>query len=591
MCGFTGCFFLNKKYINNKFKTLPLNHRGPDDFEYFNNDFLKVNFFRLKILGGAHGKQPMISENKEWLLVFNGEIYNYIELAKKIGRQDLIKKGDTRVLIELIALKGLKAINLLNGMFSIALFNLKKKKNYLIRDRFGIKPLYYKINKDMIYFSSEIKSIPIDSETEVDIGKIDTFLQSEIYPKTPSTFYDHVFEIEGGTINEFIKQKIKTKRYYSLENRLKINSKKKINLEHFEKALENSIKLRMRSDVPISLHFSGGIDSTALICKLKEMFGQKIPLKLYFMNYLNKNNVELIRAKKICQLLKVKLNVVNFKQRKIPEIAKKTQYFLDEPFGGLPVLGMSQLNKYQKKKIPVSIEGQGSDEIFAGYFSHSIMAMRDMLYKKKDEKILNQLKKKFKLSTQKIIKISNLLLKNNFGGSTDANKILFSPFKIKKQKSFLRTIELFNIKINKLPRVLRFHDRISSAHSRELRFPFLDHNVVEMALSLENKYKFKNGLPKYPLHRITDRHLPSNLFKQKISNMVPELKMLLSNKNWILKNLNDLKKFSLVKDKFFIAAYLTLKSNKKQNSFHLWQLININLFLSHFKKLKKFYSR
>ena len=128
MCGFAGCFFLNKKYVNNKFKTLPLNHRGPDDFEYFKNDFLKVDFFRLKILGGTHGKQPMISENKEWLLVFNGEIYNYIELAKRIGRQDLIKKGDTRVLIELIALKGLKAINLLNGMFSIALFNLKKKK-------------------------------------------------------------------------------------------------------------------------------------------------------------------------------------------------------------------------------------------------------------------------------------------------------------------------------------------------------------------------------------------------------------------------------------------------------------------------------
>ena len=150
MCGFSGCFFLNKKNINNQFKTLSLNHRGPDDFQNFKNSFIKLDFYRLKILGGSYGKQPMISENKEWMLVFNGEIYNYIELAKEICRPDLIKKGDTRVLLELIALKGLKAISKLNGMFSIALFNLKIKKIYLIRDRFGVKPLYYKIDKNVI---------------------------------------------------------------------------------------------------------------------------------------------------------------------------------------------------------------------------------------------------------------------------------------------------------------------------------------------------------------------------------------------------------------------------------------------------------
>ena len=130
MCGFSGCFLFKKKFIKDKFNPIPLTHRGPDDFQTFRNDFIKVNFYRLKILGGAYGKQPMTSENKEWMMVFNGEIYNYIELAKEMSRPDLIKKGDARVLIELIASKGLDIIKKTNGMFSIALFNLKKKKNF-----------------------------------------------------------------------------------------------------------------------------------------------------------------------------------------------------------------------------------------------------------------------------------------------------------------------------------------------------------------------------------------------------------------------------------------------------------------------------
>ena len=147
MCGFSGCFFLNKNSSITRFKPISLSHRGPDDFRLFKNNFLNLNFFRLKILGGASGKQPMISENKKFMLVFNGEIYNYIELAHKIKRPDLIKRGDTRVLLEYISLNGLKAIKDLNGMFSIVFFDLKKKKIFFIRDRFGINPLYYRIEK------------------------------------------------------------------------------------------------------------------------------------------------------------------------------------------------------------------------------------------------------------------------------------------------------------------------------------------------------------------------------------------------------------------------------------------------------------
>ena len=412
-------------------------------------------------------------------------------------------------------------------------------------------------------------------------------MTSELYPKTPKTFINNIFEIKPGTINEFTKYKLKTIKYYSLKKKLMNYENKVINLKDFENALENSIKIRLRSDVPISLHFSGGIDSTALICKLIEMYKKKPPVKLFILKYQNKLNPDLIRARKICKLLKLKLNEINFKSNDFKKMSKKTQFHMDEPFGGVPVLGMSLLNKKLKKKFPVSLEGQGSDEIFAGYYTHTIMAMRDMLKNKKDNKIFLNLAKNFKISKKKVINLSDKLIKNNFGGSTDGTKILLSKQKIKIDQSFLKTIEYFNIENNKLPRVLRFHDRISAGYSRELRFPYLDHNVVEIALSLNNKDKFKFGFPKYPLHKIVERHLPLKLFlNKKRSNLVPQLEIINSNKKWCLEIFIKLKKNKMVPMEFILAAQKSLKK-KIGNSFHVWQLINLFLFFKHIKELKK----
>ena len=587
MCGFTGCFFLKKNSNIDKFNPIHLTHRGPDDFQTFKNDFIKVNFYRLKILGGKYGRQPMVSENKRWMLVFNGEIYNYVELAYEMSRPDLIKKGDSRVLIELIASKGVNAIKKTNGMFSIGLFDLKKKKFFLIRDRFGTKPLYYFIKKNIIYFASEIKSLPVCYD-QINKKNITNFLTSELYPKRPQTFFHKIYEINPGTINEFKKDKLKTTKYYSLKKNLNKYKNKNISLDKFEEVLENSIKIRLRSDVPLSLHFSGGMDSTALLCKLIEIYGKKIPIKLFIVKYQNKTNPDLLRARKICKYLGLKLNEINFKDKDLKKISKETQFYMDEPFGGVPLLGMSLLNKVQRKKFPVSIEGQGSDEIFGGYFTHQIMAMRDMIKNSSERKIFSELKKKLKISKNEVVNLSNKLIKNNFGGSTDGSKIVFSNQKAKLDKSFLRTIEYFNLERNKLPRALRFHDRVSAGYSRELRFPYLDHNVVEMALSLKNRDKFKSGFSKYPLQKIIGRHLPTKLFlSKKRANLVPQLSIINSNKKWCLDIFKKLEKLEFIPSHFISLAIKSM-NKKSTNSFHIWQLINLYIFFEHVKNLKKY---
>ena len=148
----------------------------------------------------------MISFNKKWLIVFNGEIYNYVELANIIGRPDLVKFGDTRVLIEFISNKGIAYLSKLNGMFSIVLFNLENKKIYFIRDRFGVKPLYYTTDRDnVLYFSSEIKSIFFVNKRKTSVDEINKYLENGMYPDNLNTFFENIYEFKPGTINIFEK--------------------------------------------------------------------------------------------------------------------------------------------------------------------------------------------------------------------------------------------------------------------------------------------------------------------------------------------------------------------------------------------------
>ena len=588
MCGFSGAYSLKSNINNIKYNPLSLSHRGPDDFSKINKNFLNFNFFRLKILGGENGKQPIFSEDGKWLMVFNGEIYNYKELAKYINRPDLINKGDTKVLIEFFAIKKSKNLEMLNGMFSIVLINLNTKKIYFIRDRFGIKPLYYLIKNKIIYFASEIKALPI---SQVNKKEINNYLISQQYPKSNKTFFNNIFQIRPATINEFSNNKLKTKKFYDLTKRLKLAKNKNVNIYDFEKKLENSIKLRLRADTPINLHFSGGIDSTALLCKLVDILGNDLKkTNIIFLKFFN-NSLDLHRAKYVCKKLNLKLKIIRVDNKKIITLIKEAQYFMDEPFGGLSSIGEALLNKVQTK-IPVSLEGQGADEILIGYKSHIIFFLRDLL--KTNKKLFNLLSSKYKLSKKDIIKISNNLIKNNFGGMQDLSKISKNKDKFFIKKSFLRSIEKFNIEENKIPRVLRFHDRLSAGYSRELRFPYLDHNVVETALLLQDKYKVYKGYTKGPLLRIIEKKMPLKLFLKKKNDDASKFqkKFFLENKKFIIRNLTNLNKKKIILPKIINEKIEYIKSSnflKSKNTFDVWQLINLNYFLDHHDFLKKHY--
>jgi len=349
MCGFYGVFSLNQNIKIKQTESIDLNHRGPDSTEIFFDKNFYGKFFRLKILGNNQSNQPMKSYDGRWVIMLNGEIYNYIELAQELEKTNLIKYGDTRVLTELIAQKGIGSLKKLNGMFAIVIYDILKKKVYLVRDRFGIKPIYYSKINNTLFFSSEIKSISKIIKPSISKKSVEDYILSELYPKCPNTFFEKIYEVKPATFCEYNNYKFSEYKYFDLEESVsKINNN--ISLDYIDHLLTNSIKLRFRSNLPVNLHFSGGIDSTALLVKIKEIFGDEMPINLFCAKFSNNKNQDFYKAKNIAKFFNEKLNYKNINFKKIPQYAKKVQYFLDEPYGGIPLISMFQLNEYEKKK-------------------------------------------------------------------------------------------------------------------------------------------------------------------------------------------------------------------------------------------------
>ena len=588
MCGFYGKFSntVDVSSIERYLKKINLKHRGPDEYCKILKPNIEIDFFRLKILGGNKGSQPMTSFDKNWLVAFNGEIYNYIELAKKINKSKLISSGDTRVLVEYIATKGVEGIKDMNGMFAMIIYNITSKKIYLVRDRFGIKPLYCKIENEILYFASEIKALPNSQPNQT---SIDSYLKTGKYPENRETFFKDIFQILPGTINSFYKNKITSKKFYSLIENIKKYKNKKRSFEEYEYLIEQSIRLRFRSDVPINIHFSGGVDSTALLIKIKETLGWDYPIEAFCLAFDKNNHLDYSYAKKICKLLNVKLNKVTLKSSEVPNLSKKLQYYEDEPFGGIPSLAMYKLNRVEKKRgFIVSLEGQGGDEGLGGYLSHIYLAIKDLFEVTPDSPLIKHLLRYIKTDLKTALSIAEKYIVSGFNAHQDLTNIKPNIYnkKIKKNFGWLEAAQINNILADKIPRTLRFHDRISSACSRELRFPFLDHNVLAYGVSFDIKDKYELGLPKSPFIKIINRYLPNELFNNiKRSDASPQTQWLKNDlKLWAKKNINEVKnKIFLTKD---FEQNIESMFNKKKidNSFPIWQLINLNLMLNNKNK-------
>jgi len=552
MCGITGFFsFKNKVDTNKYYKAhLKISHRGPDDegFIYKNSQnkiesligddtveelqstkeylytkeasSLICGHRRLSIIDlTSHGHQPIYFE--DLYLVYNGEIYNYIELRDELKELGYIFEtdSDTEVFLKAYHCWGIEAFNKFNGMWASAIYNKKEDTLLLTRDRFGIKPLYYSFSDNNFIFGSEIKFVAsFMEELFANEQMVYEYLRFNYLDHSKQTLFKDIFQLEPNSYMIFSKKGIETKHYW------KLGEKKDIDKKQIESYLNHSIELRMRSDVEVGSLLSGGIDSSTILGIINnKKYSDKFQTFSAVFNekaFSEKQYIDKFEAKNLTLQKHFIYPNVNELIENIDEII----YTQEEPFRSLAVFSQHEIYKYihQRTNVTVLLNGQGADEIFTGYTGYYYTYLLELLRRfdlKSFKREFKAFQKNRNLSTLLLIKQLIIHLITTFVQSPDKYKIFNKKFKQiqkrSKYKDLLKENLWQSLTFSALREYLRYEDRNSMKFSLESRLPFLDFTLVESAFSLDDSYKIRDGLSKVVLREIAEGKIPQETLDRK----------------------------------------------------------------------------
>jgi len=487
MCG----FIVTNQNINLKNNMHLLSHRGPDDIGLIDNKDLKIIFNRLSILDlKRRSNQPM--KYKNYILVFNGEIYNYLELRKYLEKKGITfnTTSDTEVLIKLFYLKGIDCLKLLEGMYSFCIYNSHSQELFLVRDPFGIKPLFYKINNNNFFISSEKKVfLENNLQGKLNYSSLANYLHHGVYQDSNKTFFSSIKSLLPGHYIKLKKNVIVRKKWHSINpsnnHKISFNDAK----VETKRLIKKSIDLCRRSDRDIAVAASGGLDSTVLV-KILEQSTVQDNLK-YSLHYTcNDKHDEFQFAKSLIKHSKLKLVKSIFKKTDFYRYLKKSILSLSEPIGGLNCLSAYKAYELLKNKgVRVLIDGNGSDEIFGGYNHHI-----DSFYNSRLKFNTNP--------TQGLQAIFNKKIYNKDFKKFISNKKIEKNF-----TSNLKNAMYNDLSGSKLRRSLMQGDHLAMKSSIEVRFPYLNKELVNFSYGLPDNYLVHKNNGKFILRDIFDTKL------------------------------------------------------------------------------------
>lgn len=610
MCGIAGFFGFRDNRLIKKISQ-NLSHRGPDDEGYYFNEEVSLLSRRLAIIDIKGGKQPIFNEDKTLVVVYNGEIYNFLELKKELEKKGHVftTKTDTEVIIHSFEEWQETAFDKFNGMFAIALYDIKNNRLFLARDHFGIKPLYYAFINNKLIFSSEIKPIILSDliEKKPNDRIIYRYLAFRVHDDSRETFFQGVYRLLPGEImvvNRENKEKIKIsfKKYTHLEEKLKkiAKSNKKINeiiIKETRKYLFEIVNKRLVSDVPVGSCLSGGIDSSIIVSLINRIL---IDDKNYFpsIGKIQKtfsaifpghsNNEE----KYINYLIKKSPQIKSYKVYPQPnEFIQDLEDFIktqEEPTISTGPYAQYRVFKLAKNYVKVVLDGQGLDEILAGYIPYYFVYFNQLFKEKKYLKLIKELwfSRKiispflkelfFKLvGLKKIVLIDKLLRENFFKSFKDE---IFNPI-----TNNLKLRLINDIFYNSLPALLRYEDKNSMRFSIEGRVPFLDYNFLLFIFSLSDEAIIKNGINKFIVKKACQDLIPKEILfrKNKIGFTTPEQDWFFFLKDKILEIFSS---ESFGRRKYFnqkeiILAFIDFLEGKNNETMVFWRLLNLELWL------------
>ena len=620
MCGILGQFsstnILNKNQFLNTLNIL--NHRGPDDYGIeggFINDF---NFFighkRLSIIDlTKSGNQPFKSEDNRFILVFNGEIYNYLELKKELSNLGFTfnSTSDTEVLLNAWICWGVDSIEKLIGMFSFGILDKSEMSLHIVRDGFGIKPLFYSFNDNCseIIFASEINPLRSLSKEKkyLNTKKTYEYLAHSLSDYEEETFLNDIYSLKQG---HYIKFDL-NKRNREINRWWKPNIKNKFDITYQEAKIEvrkrflKNIEMHLRSDVDIPTTLSGGIDSTAIVSSIKHL---KPDLKIESFTYSASSNSlnEVKWSNIVTRKLDIKNNLVNINIEEFKDDIKELIKSQGEPFGSTSIYASYKVFKAIKdKNFKVVLEGQGGDEVLGGYDGYPYAKIRNYLNKGDFFAYLNFLKNlsKNNLTKLDLLKISakgflpltvlnKISLSNNFNkfnwlnirNITEKEKLEINYYSRDNIKRYFQNNEnnLSNYLYQSidnygLSSLLRYGDRNSMANSIENRVPFLTTDFAEFMLRLPDDFLVSNkGITKSIFKESMRDIIPTEIIqrKDKIGFQTPEFELIKILMNDIDEFIDIAKEIPFLNYKNLKKYLLFLIKSKKNFDWISWRIIN-----------------
>ncbi|MCP4976130.1 MAG: asparagine synthase (glutamine-hydrolyzing) [Maribacter sp.] len=551
MCGIAGIFnfdldrSISKDVLKRMADTIA--HRGPDGEGYFIDAFVGLAHRRLSIIDLEGGNQPMFNERRDISIVFNGEIYNYIELKYELIKHghSFVTTSDTEVIIKAYEQWGFACQEKLNGMWAFAIWDAREQHLFLSRDRLGEKPLNYMLYKNTFLFGSEIKSILAytgDLEPDDEMHELYMFLG---YIPAPYTYYKSIKKLAAGNFLVVKKNKVNEHTYWDLpdisENDL-LKDKKQVT-SRLNELLYDSVNIRMRSDVPYGAFLSGGLDSSCIVSTMSEISSH--PVKTFTIGFNEKAFDERDNARIIADMFRTEHTEEIVDKSSLEQSIQKVLHHFDEPFADPAAIPTSFLAKSASQHVKMVLTGDGGDEVFAGYSNYQ----SELFAKKYQNSIpgflknvlpgmvglmasvvtgnsrykLNRIKRvldSFNVSFDerlitKFVKIPpsemKLLMNNNY---YPINDFISSTLNNCKLKDPFYRLNYFNLKISLPDQMLIKIDKTSMANSLETRAPLLDYRIVELMYQVDKSLK----MPTYTDKGV--KHMLKSVMKNKLPNEI-----------------------------------------------------------------------
>lgn len=603
MCGFIGVI-KNDPSIKINIENLSdiITHRGPDDGSVYQDDYVDFGFRRLSIIDLENGRQPLSYENDRYWIIFNGEIYNYIEL-----RETLVNKGftfqtasDTEVIIALYSAKGAEAVKDLRGMFAFVIWDKQKKEIFAARDQFGIKPFYYYENEDTLYCASEMKSILTELQnTTVNERSLQHYLTFQFTPE-PETISKHILKLEPGHyLTKKIGGETKIVPYWKPSFPAKQSNLSEA-ITQIQDVLRDSVKAHMRSDVPVGSFLSGGIDSSAIVALAKEI---NPAIKTFTVGFEREGYSEQSVARETAE----RLNVENISYTISPEefITEfpRIIWQMDEPLADPAAIPLYFVAREARKHVKVVLSGEGADELFGGYniyrepsslrgFSYLPSKGKDVLKviaqqlpegvkgKSFVERGCTAIEDRYIGNAKMFTEFEKTLLLKQYDHSMKYTDVTHPLYRQIGQYDDVSKMQYIDMHTWLRGDILVKADRMTMANSLELRVPFLDKEVFNVASNLDSSLKITKQTTKFALREAMKGIVPDHVLNRRKLGFPVPIRVWLKNElyDWAVTLIKDSQTSHLFHKDYLLKLLEDHRLGKLDYSRKLWTVLTFMLW-------------